>query len=151
MHVTWLNVFICSARLLAASTPPDKGLIISSHVNDYSYRQVGCHLSLSSLPFPFTKRKIPPCGTVGNTEPFAPSAVPAWQKKARAFTALNTPSWDPLHCQFISPASITSPLWRSERQSHPWCNTTALGGVVAELNLDQTLHFKICFAHVCNY
>lgn len=46
MCITWLNIFMCSARLLAVSTSPDKGLIISSHVNDYSYRQVGC-LSLS--------------------------------------------------------------------------------------------------------
>lgn len=129
MCITWVNIFICSARLLAVSTSPDKGLIISSHVNDYSYRQVGCHLSLSSLPFPFTKARSLPVALRGTQSPLLLPAVLAWQKKARAFTALNTPCWDPLYCQSFEPASIPSPLWRPKRQIHPWCNTTALSRV----------------------
>lgn len=149
MHVIWLNIFFCSARSLAVSTSL-KGLIISFHINDSSYRQVVCHLSLSSLPLPFTKRKIS-LWHGGEHRTLCIVCSTCLAKKARAFTTLNIPSWDPLYCQFISPASITSPMWRSERQIHPWCNTTALSGVVAELNLHQTLCFDWLYLPISDH
>lgn len=80
MCITWLNKILCSARQLAVSTSPDKGLIISSHVNDYSYRQVGCHLSLITA-FPSHKKKDPSLWHWGEHRAICTGCSTAWQKR----------------------------------------------------------------------
>lgn len=130
MCITWLNIFICSARLLAVSTSADKGLIISSHGNDYSYRQVGCHLSLSLITtFPFHKKKDLSLWHWGEHRALSSHCSTCLAKKGQGFYCSEYPLVRPVYCQSFKPASIPSPLWRPKRQIHPWRNTTALSRV----------------------
>lgn len=130
------NTSTCSARLLAASPHPRTKAWLFLPTLMTTPMMAGRLPSITASHF--TRRKRPPCGTVGNTEPFAPPAVPG-----QGFYSSEISPPETHYIVSISAATIMPPLWRAERQIHPWCNATALGGVVAEFNLDQPLRFDL--------